>query len=544
MGVVTFRRTMSDDATPRDVPAEEGACMPRSEHAKPSDESALATRVPSPAHREKATTSKYRGVRQRTDAHRGSWTADIRGPNGKRLHSGPYDTAEEAVIVNDTTQSWIARWCKLHCGASCIARCTATGCVGGCVGGCGSCAAAARMGHVGRLKYAHENGCAWDERACFEAAWGGHLECLQYLHENGCPWAENACTAAATGGHLECLQYLHENECAWDENTCFEAANHGHLESLRYAHENGCPLDLAIVKFCLEKGLVWDDETSYIAATTGHRECLQYVLAVEQSLNNIEMEIATTMVDMATRRYRRWWTQEEDDALREGIYKHGERWVGVKNDPTFSKILENRSWTDMFKRWCYIKKREGKRTPPRVRRRWTQEEEDALREGIDKHGKRWEDIKNDPTFSQILKIRSLKDISNKRFYIEKREGKRPPPKVIRRWTREEEDALGEGVDKHGRRWADIQNDPTFSQILINRSQKDMASKWCKLEKREGERTRLGLRRWTQEEEDALRTGVDKHGRRWVDIKNDPTLSQILENRSRASMRLKVATWHV
>ena len=45
---------------------------------------------------------------------------------------------------------------------------------------------------------------------------------------------------AALNGHLDCLKYAHENGCEWDEDTCSEAALNGHLDCLKYAHENGC----------------------------------------------------------------------------------------------------------------------------------------------------------------------------------------------------------------------------------------------------------------------------------------------------------------
>ena len=32
------------------------------------------------------------------------------------------------------------------------------------------------------------------------------------------------CSKAAESGHLECLKYAHENGCPWDEETCSEAA--------------------------------------------------------------------------------------------------------------------------------------------------------------------------------------------------------------------------------------------------------------------------------------------------------------------------------
>ena len=68
------------------------------------------------------------------------------------------------------------------------------------------------------LKYAHENGCPWDEDTCSEAAKGGHLKVLKYAHENGCPWDEWTCSGAAGGGHLEVLKYAHETHEKVAEN--------------------------------------------------------------------------------------------------------------------------------------------------------------------------------------------------------------------------------------------------------------------------------------------------------------------------------------
>jgi len=96
-------------------------------------------------------------------------------------------------------------------------------------------------GQLECLKYAHENGCPWDERTCNFAARYGQLDCLKYAHENGCPWDRWTCSNAAVDGQLECLKYAHENGCPWDERTCNFAARYGQLECLKYAHENGCP---------------------------------------------------------------------------------------------------------------------------------------------------------------------------------------------------------------------------------------------------------------------------------------------------------------
>jgi hypothetical protein len=84
------------------------------------------------------------------------------------------------------------------------------------------CARAAESGSVECLKYAHENGCEWDEQTCIFAAGNGNLASLKYVppillsspiidfhryaHENGCSWGASTCGQAAFTGHLECLR--------------------------------------------------------------------------------------------------------------------------------------------------------------------------------------------------------------------------------------------------------------------------------------------------------------------------------------------------
>ena len=37
------------------------------------------------------------------------------------------------------------------------------------------------------------------------------------------------------------LKWAHENGCPWNEVTCAWAVERGHLEMLKWARENGCP---------------------------------------------------------------------------------------------------------------------------------------------------------------------------------------------------------------------------------------------------------------------------------------------------------------
>ena len=103
------------------------------------------------------------------------------------------------------------------------------------------CNTAAYTGSLESLKYAHENGCPWDEDTCVYAARARSLECLKYAHENGCPWNEETCGSSAVVKSLECLEYAHSHGCPWDRWTYVRAAWSGSFECLEYLKSNGCP---------------------------------------------------------------------------------------------------------------------------------------------------------------------------------------------------------------------------------------------------------------------------------------------------------------
>ena len=56
------------------------------------------------------------------------------------------------------------------------------------------------------------NGTYFSDVACNFAVCKGHLGCLKYAHENGCSWNKLTCSYAAENGYLNCLKYAHENE--------------------------------------------------------------------------------------------------------------------------------------------------------------------------------------------------------------------------------------------------------------------------------------------------------------------------------------------
>ena len=87
---------------------------------------------------------------------------------------------------------------------------------------------------------------------CYQAAEAGDLQELTRMFEAGFPlksYDEDddvrlTTSYAAVSGHLDCLKYAHKNGCPWDEWTPSRAALNGHIHCLVYAFENGCPYNI------------------------------------------------------------------------------------------------------------------------------------------------------------------------------------------------------------------------------------------------------------------------------------------------------------
>ena len=131
---------------------------------------------------------------------------------------------------------------------------------------------AAERGHLSTLKRLHQQGLVqFTSEICEKAASGGHFELLKWAHANGCPWDNpgrpstgvpldgNTCVCAASNGHLDILKWVVANGCPWDKWTCSNAASHGQLEVFRWAREHGCPRDEVILKRAKDKGYVEDE---------------------------------------------------------------------------------------------------------------------------------------------------------------------------------------------------------------------------------------------------------------------------------------------
>ena len=102
---------------------------------------------------------------------------------------------------------------------------------------------AMRNEHPECFRYAQRHEHVLEKWMGDERTIAGKLEFLRYAHKNGCPWDEDTCEQASTFGNLDCLRYAHENGCPWNSRVIYVACHFKNLDCLHYALEHGCPSD-------------------------------------------------------------------------------------------------------------------------------------------------------------------------------------------------------------------------------------------------------------------------------------------------------------
>lgn len=95
--------------------------------------------------------------------------------------------------------------------------------------------------------WAWDNGCPRpDDTAtlCVDAVDRGYLKALRHVrHVKGVEWDARTCEAAARLGHLAVVKWAHSEGCPWNEGVCASAAREGRLDILVWARRHGCPWD-------------------------------------------------------------------------------------------------------------------------------------------------------------------------------------------------------------------------------------------------------------------------------------------------------------
>jgi len=98
---------------------------------------------------------------------------------------------------------------------------------------------AAKRGHFHIVKFAfQQNYDIWSTLICQYAALHGNLSMLRYAHENGCPWDDETCDEAVNNSNLHCLKYAYHNDCPWKRDLFEKAVKKRCLTTAKWIYKN------------------------------------------------------------------------------------------------------------------------------------------------------------------------------------------------------------------------------------------------------------------------------------------------------------------
>lgn len=118
--------------------------------------------------------------------------------------------------------------------------------------------------HMPCLIYQYELSRYWPQGSVCDALVADFVEGLRFAHENGCPFDDNTTQIAAELGAIHCLKYAVENGCPMHPNTVASAIEYGNLACLQYAHKKGASFQAV-------------NEVMYRVAYAGYLDILKYL---------------------------------------------------------------------------------------------------------------------------------------------------------------------------------------------------------------------------------------------------------------------------
>ena len=178
------------------------------------------------------------------------------------------------------------------------------------------------------------------------------------------------------------------------------------------------------------------------------------------------------------------WTPQENKNLQIGVKKYGEKaWNRIAKE-----FVPERSGKQCRQRW------ERTLNPKIKLGKWSEKEDDALREGVMQFGTQWVIIAK-----ECVKTRNCTQC-RQRWEIALDTNIKHGE-----WHKEEDDALREGVMQFGNKWAII-----AKECVPKRTGHQCQQRWeITLN------TSVSKGSWSKEEDDALREGVMQFGTQWV-----------------------------
>mmetsp|Transcript_7359 Transcript_7359/g.27057 ORF Transcript_7359/g.27057 Transcript_7359/m.27057 type:complete len:389 (-) Transcript_7359:247-1413(-) len=253
---------------------------------------------------------------------------------------------------------------------------------------------------------------------------------------------------------------------------------------------------------------------------------------------------------------RNRWTDEEIDALKAGIEKHGEKhWKKIMEDPDFRDVLHLRNPAALADKFNSLVKSEHKKKlkalVPKQRKkgRWTETEVAALKVGLSKYGEDWKRYFGDSELYVILKERSAQELKDKSRnlilsamrglkreevlpYITHEKNENDPDRPIVMVT----SGIIEGVDL-----TNLMDSKREFRLTQPANLQDQGNGLAFKKSYDSQKSKSSGR-WSEEETELLKAGVVKYGPgKWSKILEDVEFKEGLSKRSPVDLKDK---WRV